>query len=179
MWNIQSAALIAMVCAAASVGAQRPAGMATGPSMMGMMGIMHDSSTMALAMASHQLVMDHDRITRTVVNLANGIRTTTESDDPRIAASIKAHVATTIQRVEKGSDPGLPMESPALREIFRLSSKVRTTTEPTSKGVVVTQISDDSATVVALQTHASEVSDLVKGGMAALHASMMKNRRNP
>ena len=176
MWSIRSAAVIAMMCAAAGAGAQRPGGMAMGP---GMMGMKRDSATMALAMASHQLVLEHDRITRTVVNLPNGIRTVTESDDPRIAASIKEHVTTTVQLVEKGSDPGLPMESPALREIFRLSTKVRTTTEPTSKGVVVTQTSDDSATVVALQTHASEVSDLVKGGMAALHASMMKNGRKP
>jgi hypothetical protein len=167
-------AVIAVIAAAAGAGAQRPAGMGAG-----MMGMARDSTTMALAMTSHQLVMDHDRITRTVVKLPNGVRTVTESDDPRIAAAIKEHVATAVQRVEKGSDPGLPMESPALREIFRLSGHVRTTTEPTSRGVVVTQVSDDSATVVALQTHASEVSDLVRGGMAALRASMMKNRRNP
>ncbi len=173
------AALIAITCAAASVGAQRPGGSGMGPGMMGMSGMMRDSAAMALAMASHQLVMDHDRITRTVVNLPNGIRTVTESDDPKIAAAIKAHVATTVHRVEKGADPGLPMESPALREIFRLHTTVRTTTEITTNGVVVTQVSDDSATVAALQTHASEVSDLVKGGMAALHASMMKSAKHP
>ena len=175
MRRIQLAAFVAMTCAAAAAGAQRPTGMAMGP---GMMGMAHDSATMALAMTSHGLVMNHDRITRTVANLPNGIRTVTESDDPRVAASIKEHVATTVQRVEKGADPGLPMESPALREIFRLSSKVRTTTETTAKGVIVTQTSDDSATVAALQTHAAEVSDLVKGGMAALHASMMKRAPN-
>jgi hypothetical protein len=176
MLSIRSAVVIVITGAAAGAGAQRPGGMNMGP---GMMGMARDSATMALAMASHQLVLDHDRITRSVVNLPNGIRTVTESDDPRIAAAIREHVATTVQRVEQGSDPRLPMESPALREIFRLSSKVRTTTETTAKGIVVTQISDDSATVVALQTHASEVSDLVKGGMAALHASMMKNARKP
>lgn len=179
MGSLRSAALVAIVCAASGVsalGAQKPGGMGSmGPGMMGMMGMTHDSATMALAAASHQLVMDHDRITRTVVNLANGIRTVTESDDPRVAASIKDHVATTVQRVEKGADPGLPMESPALRAIFRLNDKVRTTTETTAKGVVVIQTSDDSATVVSLQTHAAEVSDLVKGGMTALHAAMMKN----
>ena len=176
MHRIPSAAFIAIMCAAAAAGAQRPTGMAMGP---GMMGMPRDSATMALAMASHALVMNHDRITRTVVNLPNGIRTVTESDDPQIAASIKEHVATTVQRVEKAADPGLPMESPALREIFRLSTMVRTTTETTAKGVIVTQTSDDSATVAALQTHAAEVSELVKGGMAALHASMMKRPRNP
>lgn len=179
MWNIRSTALFAIVgavLAGPSAGAQKPGGMGgMGPGMMGMMGMTHDSATIALAAASHQLVMDHDRITRTVVNLPNGIRTVTESDDPRVAASIKDHVTTTVQRVEKGADPGLPMESPALHAIFRLNDKVRTTTETIPKGVVVIQTSDDSATVVALQTHAAEVSDLVKGGMTALHAAMMKN----
>jgi hypothetical protein len=176
MLSVRATALFGIVGAVLAgpfAGAQRPGGMGAG--MKGMMGMTHDSATMALAAASHQLVMDHDRITRTVVNLPNGIRTVTESDDPRVAASIKDHVTTTVQRVEKGADPGLPMESPALRAIFRLNDKVRTTTETTAKGVVVIQTSDDSATVVALQTHAAEVSDLVKGGMAAMHAAMMKN----
>jgi hypothetical protein len=39
----------------------------------------------------------------------------------------------------------------------------------------VVQTSSDPDTVAVLQQHASEVSDLVKGGMAAMHAAMMKN----
>ena len=141
----------------------------------GMMGGAHDSATMALMAGSHQLVMNHARIKRTVTNLPNGVRTLTESEDPQVAALIRAHVATTLERVEARDDPGLPMETPALRSIFRNGDKVRTTTEWTATGVSVLQISDDSATVAALQEHAAEVSDLVAGGMAALHASMMRN----
>jgi hypothetical protein len=177
MWQHRSAVLIAMVGASlagpAPARAQQSAGMrGMGP---GMMGMTHDSATMALAMASHQLVMDHDRIKRTVTNLSNGVRTVTESDDPRVAALIKDHVATTVQRVAKGDDPGLPMETPALHAIFGKNDRIRTTTETTAKGVVVVQTSDDSAAVAALQKHAAEVSGLVEGGMTALHASMMKN----
>ena len=152
--------------------AQQPRGM-TG--MPGMMGMSHDSATMALMAGSHQLVMNHERIKRTVTNLPNGVRTVTESDDPRVAALIKDHVATTVARVETGNDPGLPMESPALHAIFRNNAKVHTTTNATAKGMVVVQTSDDSVTVAALQKHASEVSALVDGGMAAMHTSMMKN----
>jgi hypothetical protein len=140
----------------------------------GMMGMAHDSATMALMMGSHQLVMNHDRIKRTVTNLPNGVRTVTESEDPHVAALIKEHVATTAQRVQKGDDPRLPMETPAVHTIFTNNEKIRTSTETTSKGVVVVQTSDDSATVAALQKHAAEVSELVEGGMAAMHASMMK-----
>jgi len=140
----------------------------------GMMGMSHDSATMALMAGSHQLVMNHDRIKRTVTNLPNGVRTVTVSDDPRVAALIKEHVATTVARVEKGDDPGLPIETPALHAIFRSSGKVHTSADTTARGIVVVQTSDDSATVAALQQHASEVSALVEGGMAAMHESMMK-----
>lgn len=140
-----------------------------------MMGAMHDSATRAMMFGIHDLVLNHDKITRTVTNLPNGVRTVTESDDPRIAALIKEHVAATVARVEKTSDPGLPMESPALRQLFTLGAKIQTTTTATAKGIVVTQTSDDSSATTALQTHAREVSDLVKGGMAAMHAAMMRS----
>jgi hypothetical protein len=141
----------------------------------GMMGAAHDSATRALAAGSHQLVMSHRRIERTVANLPNGVRTVTESDDPQVAALIRDHVAITVKRVEARDDPGLPMESPALRTLFRNGDRIRTTTTPTPRGVTVVQTSDDPATIAALQQHAAEVSELVEGGMAALHAAMMKN----
>ena len=179
MRSVRSAALVAIVgvtLAGGSAAAQRSGGVAgMGGMGAGMMGMTHDSATMALASGSHQLVMNHERITRTVVNLPNGVRTTTESNDSLVAAAIKEHVKATVQLVEKGADPGLPMESPATRAIFKLKDKIRTTTDTTPNGVVVIQTSDDSAAVAALQTHAAEVSDLVKGGMTAMHAAMMKS----
>jgi hypothetical protein len=39
----------------------------------------------------------------------------------------------------------------------------------------VVQTSSDPETVAALQKHASEVSDLVKRGMAAAHENRMRN----
>ena len=141
----------------------------------GMMGMNHDSATMAQMGVIHELIANHDRVKRTVTNLPDGIRTVTESDDPRIAELIKTHVATMGERVSAGSDPGLPIESPALHSIFRDKDKIRTTYETTAKGIIVVQTSTDPSTVAALQQHASEVSDLVKGGMAAMHESMMKN----
>lgn len=141
----------------------------------GMMAMNHDATTMAQLGNVHSLLVNHDRVTRTVTNLPDGIRTVTESDDPEIASLIKKHVAEMGQRVQAGDDPGLPIESPALRAIFRNSDKIKTTYQTTEKGVAVVQTSGDQKTVAALQTHAGEVTDLVKGGMAALHASMMRN----
>ena len=141
-----------------------------GPAMMG-----HDADTRAQMAAIHELFVNHDRITRTVTNLPDGIRTVTESDDPRIAQLLKDHVASMRQRVDTGNDPGLPIESEALHAIFRNYDKIETKVETTEKGVVVVQTSTDPATVAALQQHASEVTDFVKEGMAAMRTAMMKN----
>src|SRR5665213_2706326 len=59
----------------------------------GMIGMAHDSATMAQLRVIHLLFANHDRIKRTVTNLPNGIRTVTESDDPEIAQLLKTHVA--------------------------------------------------------------------------------------
>jgi hypothetical protein len=139
-----------------------------------MMGMRHDSATMALMMGSHDLVTNHSRVKRTVTNLSNGVRTVTESDDARIAAAIKEHVATVVRRVEAGDDPGLPMETPAVHTIFANKDKIRTTTAVTANGVVVTQTSDDPAVAAALQRHASELSDVVREGMPAIQRAMMQ-----
>jgi hypothetical protein len=145
-----------------------------GRGMMGMaMG--HDAGTMAQMRAIHELFLNHDRITRTVTNLPDGIRTVTESGDPRIAQLLKDHVASMRQRVDAGDDPGLPIESDALRAIFQNYDKIETVVETTEKGVVVVQTSSDPATATALQQHASEVTDFVKLGMAAMRGAMMKN----
>jgi hypothetical protein len=141
----------------------------------GMMGMAHDSATMAQLAGIHELFINHDRITRTVTNLPDGIRTVTESDDPQVAQLIKDHVADMGKRVDTGNDPGLPIESDALHSIFKNYDKIQTKVETTDKGIVVIQTSTDAETVAALQQHASEVTDFVKDGMIAMRTAMMKN----
>ena len=150
-----------------------------GPGMMGMgpgmMGMAHDQATRGQLQVIHTMLVNHDRITRTVTNLPNGIRTVTESDDAALAGLIKKHVADMGKRVTAGDDPGLPIESDNLHAIFRDKDKIHTSYETTAKGIVVVQTSDDAKAVAALQAHAGEVTDLVQGGMQALHTAMMKN----
>jgi hypothetical protein len=153
-----------------------PMGAGMGP---GMTGMGRDAATMAQLRVIHELLANHDRIRRTVTNLPDGIRTVTESDDPKIAEWIKTHAADMGRRVATGDDPGLPIESPALHAIFRDKDKIRTTVETTEKGVIVVQISDDAKTVADLQKHAAEVTDLVQGGMSAVHTAMMRNADGP
>jgi hypothetical protein len=125
-----------------------------------------DDATMAQMGDIHELFLNHDRITRTVTNLPDGIRTVTESADPRIAQLLKDHVASMRQRVDRGDDPGLPIESEALHSIFENYEKIQTTVEPTPTGIVVTQTSRDQATVAALQHAHLQVPLLVEIGQA-------------
>jgi hypothetical protein len=141
-----------------------------------MMGRGHDPATAEQMGVIHQLFADHRAIKRTVVNLPNGIRTITESDDPRVAQLIKDHVTAMDARMRAGDDPGLPMESEALRALFRDHDKINTRLELTPKGAAIVQTSSDRTTVAALQKHASEVSAFAEEGMAAMHAAMMKGR---
>jgi hypothetical protein len=175
MWRRSAVAIavVGVILGGTPALAQGRGGMRMGA---GMMGMAHDSATMAQMRVIHELVVNNERISRTVTNLPDGIRTVTESTDPRLARLIKEHVASMDLRVRAGDDPGLPMESPALHGIFRGKDKIRTTIDTTATGIVVVQTAADSAIVVALQQHAAEVTDLVKRGMTAMHETMMKHR---
>jgi hypothetical protein len=164
----------ALVLGAVPALAQGGRGMMMGRGMMG-----GDSASAAIMRVVHELVMNHDKLRRTVTVLPNGIRTITESDDSTMAQQIKAHVAATGELVTKGSDPNLPMSTPALHGVLRNGTLITRTTEETARGVIVTETSADSATVAALHEHAAEVTDLVNRGMAAMREAMMKNRGMP
>jgi hypothetical protein len=140
-----------------------------------LMGMTRDPATVEQLRAIHALFINHDRIKRTVTNLPDGIRTVTESDDPQTAVLLKTHVADMMKRVGNGDDPGLPIESDALRAIFRDKDKIRTSAEITANGVVVVQTSNDPKVISELQEHAAQVSDFAKEGMAALHSAMIRN----
>jgi hypothetical protein len=139
----------------------------------GMMGAGHDAGIMT---GVHEMFVGHEQLTRSVTALPDGIRTVTESADPRLAQLIKDHVTVSNAQVARGVDPGLPMESDALRVIFKYQAEIRTTVEATPAGIVVTQTSSNPDAVAALQQHAAEVTTFVKEGMAAMHAAMMRKR---
>ena len=141
----------------------------------GMMGMGHRSATPTEHSDIRDLFLNHDRIKRSVINLPDGIRTLTESDDPQLAKVIKDHVATMGSRVQEGRDPGLPIETDALHSIFRDKDKIKSTYEVTEKGMAVVQTSTDPKVVRELQEHAAQVSDLAARGMAAAHEATMGN----
>jgi len=114
----------------------------------------------------HEMLQNNDKIKRSVSNLPDGIRTVTESNDPQVAQAIKAHVASMEGRLKEGRIFNL--FSPTLPVLFANKDKIKTVVETMDKGSIVTQTSDDSTVVAALQAHAVEVSELARDGMAAM-----------
>jgi hypothetical protein len=142
----------------------QPGGM--GPGMM-----MHgDASFHDDMQLVHAMLFDHQKITRSITNLPDGIRTSTGSDDPAVARAIKAHVASMEKRLGEGRIFNL--FSPTLPVLFDNKDKIKTVVEHTGRGSIVTQTTADAKVVAALQAHALEVSELVEGGMAAFMRNM-------
>ena len=113
------------------------------------------------------LVHDNTRIRRTVTRLPDGIRTVTESDDPKTARDIKAHVASMSGRLDEGKE--FNIFSTTLPVIFDNEKNIKSNIEFTAKGAIVTRTSPDPNVVAALQAHADEVTELVKEGPVAFH----------
>ena len=119
----------------------------------------------------HDLVMNHAKIKRTVTNLPNGISTVTESDDPKVAQAIKAHVASMSQRLKDGRE--FNIFSTTLPVLFENRDKIKSVVEVTEKGSIVTRTSTDAKVVAALQGHAAEVTELAQEGPVAMRRGMM------
>ena len=117
-------------------------------------------------------------MTREVEILPDGIRTVTRSSDPEVMAVLVSHVVGMIDRVERGDDPEIFIQSPTLDIIFERGDAIETKVDVTDEGVVVVQTSDDPEVVEALQVHAGEVSDMADRGMMAVHEMMMGRVRN-
>ena len=119
----------------------------------------------------HDLLMNHTKIKRTVTNLPNGIKTVTESDDPQVAQTIKAHVASMSQRLKDGRE--FNIFSTTLPVLFENRDKIKSVVEVTEKGSIVIRTSTDAKVVAALQGHAAEVTELAQEGPIAMMRGMM------
>ncbi len=111
-------------------------------------------------------------ITRTVVNLPNGIKTVTNSTDSATMEALVSHVVGMIGRVEKKDDPQIMIQSPTLDIFFERAEALVTEIDVTDEGIVVLQTSDDQELVEAMHQHAAEVSAMAERGMQAVHEMM-------
>jgi len=113
-------------------------------------------------------------ITLEVTNLPNGIRTVTRSSDEEVMNQLVSHVFGMIRRVEDKDDPKILIQSRTLDVFFQRGDKIESEIELTDEGIVVTQTSQDTELVAALQEHAAEVTDMADRGMEAVHEKMMQ-----
>lgn len=115
----------------------------------------------------HALFAEHKQITRTIKNIDKGVETITESDDPKVQAMIKEHVAAMYKRLAnkqmiRGWDP-------LFAELFKHADKIKMEMTTTNKGIKVVETSDDAYVVKLIQAHAVGVSEFVKEGMSSMH----------
>lgn len=142
-------------------------GMGRGP--VGMLTTQDANSAADMGVAMN-LVHENIKIRRTVTRLPDGIKTVTESDDPKIAQDIKAHVASMSGRLDSGRE--FNIFSTTLPVIFDNAKNIKSAVEYTVKGSIVTRTSTDPKVVAALQAHADEVTELVKEGPVAFHRGL-------
>jgi len=127
----------------------------------------HSAADMGVVM---DLVHNNTRIKRTVTQLPDGIRTVTESEDPKVAQDIKVHVASMSGRLKDGRE--FNIFSSTLPVIFDNAKNIKSVVEMTDKGAIITRTSTDAKVVAALQAHAGEVTELVQEGPVAFHRGM-------
>lgn len=119
------------------------------------------------------LLKNHERITRSVKQLGNGVETLTESEDENIAAKIKEHVEWMQYRIDETKP--IRLRDPLYAELFKHTDKIKMAIEETANGVRVTETSDDPYVARLIKAHAKTVSGFVKHGFA----EAMKNHAVP
>ena len=133
----------------------------------GMMNVSQHDMSIYMEMFDH-----YTELRRNVEHLANGIRTTTESDNPHLVQLLHEHVPSMYQHVNDGQE--VRCLSDSLPIMFRDASKYKRHLELTPTGVSVTETSSDPVVLAAIRRHADEVSGLVREGMPAMMRGMMR-----
>jgi hypothetical protein len=161
--------LLCVAVLSSSAGAQR------GPKGPGR-GFGKDAEHMADMELFHFLLDNRAKITRKVTNLANGVETVTESDDPKIVEKLQAHVESMYKRVEQGRP--IHARDPLFAEIFRNADRIEMKLDKTQNGVKVVETSKDAYVAKLIRRHAEVVDLFVKNGRAEMsqnHALPDKN----
>ncbi|NVN52922.1 hypothetical protein [Mycolicibacterium hippocampi] len=117
------------------------------------------------------MFMRHNQINRVVDEIPGGVRTTTESNSPDLAAQLQAHVSSMYDRLGQGSE--VMCMSSSLPTLFRNAGGYRRQLTFTPTGVIAEETADDPNIVEAIRDHAREVSGFVREGMPAMMQGMM------
>jgi hypothetical protein len=119
----------------------------------------------------HQLFAYHNQIRRSVEEIPGGIRARTESDNPQVAALIQAHIPTMYRRIANRKGIPMIMMSSTLPAMAQNPNRYQRQFQITSKGILVTEISNDPEMISIIREHAREVTRFVNQGMPAMMGS--------
>jgi hypothetical protein len=136
-------------------------------------GMMGDPDHQADMQMFHALLDNRARITRKVTVTADGVETLTESDDPEVAKTIQAHVASMSARVTEARP--IHQRDPLFREIFKHTAMIVMKYELTPKGVRVIESSSDPYVAKLIQAHAEVINAFLANG----RSEVMKNHPVP
>ncbi len=160
------AAIVSVSVSVAPVEAGEPQGRGRGA-------MMHDDDHAADMQLFHALIDSRQAIRRTVTRLPNGIDTVTESDDPTVAAQIRAHVVAMSARVTTGRP--IHQRDPLFRALFEHAASIEMRHEATPRGVRVIETSADPYVATLIQAHADVVTGFITNG----RSEMMKDHDVP
>ena len=113
----------------------------------------------------HGLLTNHEKIERRVLDIPNGVRTETISDDPAVTELLRTHVRQMRARYGRGQP--IRMMDPVFRELFRNRHKASLEFEDIPGGIRVTHTSSDPQVALLIRQHARRfVSEAAKEGMS-------------
>jgi len=119
----------------------------------------------------------HTEISRTVEEIPGGVRTTTESNSPDLAAQLHGHVSSMYSHVDQGSE--VMCMSQSLPTLFRNAGGYRRQLTLTPTGVIAEETADNPALTQAIRAHAQEVTGFVRDGMPPMMRGMMGGMMGP
>ena len=118
-----------------------------------------------------QMFMRHNEFNRVVQEIPGGVRTTTQSNSPELAAQLKAHVSSMYSHLDQGAEVSCMSQS--LPTLFRQASGYRRQLTFTPTGVIAEETAIDPTLTEAIRAHAREVTGFVQQGMPAMMQPMM------
>ena len=118
-----------------------------------------------------EMFMRHNELSRVVEEIPGGVRTTTQSNSPELAAQLQAHVSSMYSHLDQGAEVSCMSQS--LPTLFRHANGYRRQLTFTPTGVIAEETADDPALTDAIRAHAREVTGFVQQGMPAMMQQMM------
>ena len=118
-----------------------------------------------------EMFMRHTEINRVVEDIPGGVRTTTESNSPDLAAQLQAHVTSMYAHLDQGTE--INCMSQSLPTLFRQASGYRRQLTFTPTGVIAEETAEDPVLTDVIRAHAREVTGFVQEGMPPMMQHMM------